>query len=238
MIASDVFRDVISAKREINLQTLKQVITLAVEIAREGREGRKIGTMFVISDSEAVLDQSRCMILDPLLYHPDESKHIDDDNMWETVKELAQLDGAFIISDDGIVISACRYINASSEGINLSMGLGSRHMAAASVTNHTNAIAVVVSESSIVRVFDDGEIVSEIIPELWLLKRYGLHLLEPFSRLSDEQITDVQGYTVLFLCKGDAQKRFSPKYFGGTLSSFHLRFDVLATSLSEGFGAQ
>jgi DNA integrity scanning protein DisA with diadenylate cyclase activity len=189
MIASDVFRDVISAKREINLKTLKQVIMLAVEIAREGQEGRKIGTMFVISDSEAVLDQSRCMILDPLLYHPDESKDIDDDNVWETVKELAQLDGAFIISDDGIVISACRYINASSEGINLSMGLGSRHMAAASVTNQINAVAVVVSESSIVRVFDDGEIVSEIIPELWLLKRYGLHLLEPFSRLSDEQIT-------------------------------------------------
>ena len=48
-------------------------------------------------------------------------------------------------------------------------------MAAASITKHSNAIAVVVSETSIVRVFDDSEIVAEIIPELWLLRRHGLH---------------------------------------------------------------
>jgi hypothetical protein len=75
--------------------------------------------------------------------------------------------GLFNISDDGIVLSACRYINASSEGIDLPLGLGSRHMAAASITKHTNAIAVVVSESSVVRVFDNGEIVSEIIDEVY-----------------------------------------------------------------------
>ncbi|NIV28165.1 MAG: hypothetical protein GWN58_01260, partial [Anaerolineae bacterium] len=92
--------------------------------------------------------QSTCLILDPLLGHPEEQKHLDDPNMRETVKELAQLDGAFLISDNGIVLSASRYINASSEGIDLPLGLGSRHMAAASITKHTNAIAVVVSESS------------------------------------------------------------------------------------------
>ena len=45
-------------------------------------------------------------------------------------------------------------------------------MAAASITLHTNAIAVVVSESSMVRIFDDGEIIGEIIPELWMLRHY------------------------------------------------------------------
>ena len=60
MIDEDIFQDVISTKRGVNLQTLKQVITLAIEIAREGREGRKIGTMFVVSDSEAVLNRSAC----------------------------------------------------------------------------------------------------------------------------------------------------------------------------------
>jgi diadenylate cyclase len=40
---------------------------------------------------------------------------------------------------------------------------------------------VVVSETSIVRVFDDGEIVAEIIPELWLLRRHGLHLKGAYS---------------------------------------------------------
>jgi hypothetical protein len=62
-------------------------------------------------------------------------------------------------------------------------------MAAASITNETNAVAVVVSESSIVRVFDNGEIVSEIIPEIWLLSRYSLHLEGRYSERTDDNLT-------------------------------------------------
>lgn len=188
---ADLLSKVCSSKRKINPETLEQVITLAIEIAREGREGRKIGTMFIISDSDEVLRRSRCLILDPLLGHQASNKHIDDPNMRETIKELAQLDGAFIVSDDGVVISACRYINASTDGIDLPLGLGSRHLAAASITKQTNAVAVVVSESSIVRVFDDGEIISEIIPELWMLRRYYSHIPKPYSERSEEDITVV-----------------------------------------------
>ena len=72
---SELFAEVCSSKRKINLKTLEQVITLAIEIAREGREGRKIGTMFIISDSEEVLKRSRCLILDPLFGHPKSKKH-------------------------------------------------------------------------------------------------------------------------------------------------------------------
>lgn len=172
----DLFCEICSEKRGINPETLKETIILAVEIAREGREGRKIGTMFIVADSQEVLKHSRNLILDPLYGHPDEVKRITDPDMRETVKELAQLDGAFIVSEEGIVVSACRYIDAFSEGITLPLGLGSRHMAAASITKQTNSVAVVVSESSVVRVIDDGEIVSEIIPELWMFKRYSSHL--------------------------------------------------------------
>lgn len=143
-----------------------------MEIAREGREGRRIGTMFVVSDAENVMKHSRSLILDPLLGHAAEVKQISDTDMRETVKELAQLDGAFVVSDEGTVVSACRYLDAFSEGIDLPLGLGSRHMAAASITKLTNSVAVVVSESSVVRIIDDGKIVSEIIPELWMFKRY------------------------------------------------------------------
>jgi DNA integrity scanning protein DisA with diadenylate cyclase activity len=185
----ELLRDICTEKRGINLETLEEVILLAVEIAREGREGRKVGTMFVISDSEETLKHSKSLILDPLLYHPEEDKSLKDVNMRETVKELSQLDGAFIVSDEAVVISATRYIDASSEGINLPLGLGSRHMAAASITNHTNSIAVVVSESAVVRIFDNGEIISEIIPELWLFRRHGLHLEGPLSMRSSDEIT-------------------------------------------------
>lgn len=178
---AELLRDICNEQRGVNLHTLEQVILLAVEIAREGREGRKIGTLFVVADTTATLKHSRCLILDPLWHHPVEQKRIDDPNLRETVKELAQLDGAFIVADDGITLSACRYLDASSEGIELPLGLGSRHMAAASITKQTNAIAVVVSESAVVRVFDGGELIAEIIPELWLLHRYNFHLTGSYS---------------------------------------------------------
>jgi len=187
----DLLDDICSPRREVNRATLEQVITLSIEIAREGREGRKIGTMFAVSDSDATLNRSKCMILDPLWNHPVSEKHITNPDMRETVKELAQLDGAFIVSDDGIVLSACRYIHAPFEGLELPLGLGARHMAAAAISHHTKAVAVVVSESSIVRVFDEGEIISEIIPELWMFKRYSLHLTGPYRTRSDEQLTVV-----------------------------------------------
>ena len=98
---------------------LEAVTVLAIEIARGGREGRKIGTLFVVSDTGRTMGNSRCLMLDPLLHHRDE--------------EPAQLDGAFIVSDHGIVFSASRYINASSDHVTLPLGLGSRHMAAASI---------------------------------------------------------------------------------------------------------
>ncbi len=187
----EIFCGVCSEKRGVNPETLKSTVILAVEIAREGREGRKIGTMFVIGDSEEVLKHSRSLILDPLFGHPDELKLIDLPDMRETVKELAQLDGAFVVSDAGVVVSACRYLDAFSEGIALPLGLGSRHVAAASITKQTGAVAVVVSESSIVRIFDDGEIISEIIPELWMFARYGTHLAGAVAELTEEDLTIV-----------------------------------------------
>jgi diadenylate cyclase len=175
----ELLKEICSERRGVNRRVLEQTITLAVEIAREGREGRKIGTLFVVGDSEAVLKSSRPLILDPLYGHPDESKRIDDPNIRETLKELAQLDGAFVVSNDGVVLSATRYIDTVSDALNVPLGLGSRHMAAASVSKRTGAVAVVVSESSMVRMFDDGELVSEIVPELWMLGQYSSQLEGP-----------------------------------------------------------
>ena len=173
------FRQICGPKENCQAKVLEQTIQLAVEIAREGREGRKIGTLFVVADAKAVLKRSRPLILDPLYGHPPEKKRICDPDMRETVKELAQLDGAFVVDGNGIVLSATRYINASSRRIDLPLGLGSRHMAAASICRDTRAVAVVVSESSVVRIFDEGRLISEIIPEIWLLGKTRLQVAEP-----------------------------------------------------------
>jgi len=72
---------------------LNAVMDVAIEIAREGREGRRIGTMLTVGDHEEVLRRSRCLILDPLAHHPPEARCILQPEARETIKELAQLDG-------------------------------------------------------------------------------------------------------------------------------------------------
>jgi diadenylate cyclase len=153
-------------------RTLEEVIELAVEIAREGREGRKIGTLFTVGDVDAVRERSRSLLLDPLYGHSAELLHISRPEFRETVKELAQLDGAFLVRSDGTFVSAGRFIDVDvSNETNFIAGLGTRHAAGASISRATSAVAVVVSQSSVVRVFARGELLAEIIPELFLLSR-------------------------------------------------------------------
>jgi len=189
MRRTQLFEEICSEKREVNAEVLKETVSLAVEIAREGREGRKIGTLFVVGDSGEVMKRSKPLILDPLQGHAEEDKRIESPDMRETIKELAQLDGAFLVSNSGVVLSAARYIDASSDNLELPLGLGSRHVAGASVSKQTNAVAVVVSESSMVRMFDDGELVSEIVPELWMIDGYTSRMDGRTFTRRDEEIT-------------------------------------------------
>jgi diadenylate cyclase len=157
---------------EVRRRTLEEVIQLAVEIAREGREGRKIGTLFVIGDVEETLSRSRPLLLDPLYGHAPELLHVERPEFRETVKELAQLDGAFLVDDDGTFAAAARYVDVELSAPEAFVpGLGTRHAAAASITAATKATAIVVSQSSVVRVYAGGKVRAEVIPELFLLSR-------------------------------------------------------------------
>jgi diadenylate cyclase len=55
--------------------------------------------------------------------------------------------------------------------VEVPLGLGSRHIATANISAVTNAVCIVVSESSVVRLFCHGKLVGEIIPELWMIDR-------------------------------------------------------------------
>ena len=145
---------------------LNALLDLTIDIAREGREGRRIGTLFTLGHSAAVLAHSRPLILDPLAGHTPHATSIFDDSTQGTLKELAQLDGAFVVAEDGTVRAACRYLDVPAEGVAVPLGLGSRHLAAASVSKALGVVAIVVSQSSIVRVFDAGELIAEITPEI------------------------------------------------------------------------
>lgn len=188
-----IFGDVCRQVRcsEGGRRTLEHVIELAVELSREGREGRKIGTLFVVGAVEDVLERSRPLLLDPLYGHPRDVLQVDLPDFRETVKELAQLDGAFLVENDGTFVSAGRFIDVDLvDPENFLPGLGTRHAAGASISRTTDAVAVVVSQSSVVRVFARGKLKAEIIPELFLLSRQ--HLLTPAAdvrRIPDAGIT-------------------------------------------------
>lgn len=156
-------RDLRQLETRVPLDTLKVVVDLAVEIGREGRESKSVGTMFVVGDTRKVLASSHPVGFDPVRGYNRRERNLDDPRVREGIKEIAQMDGAIIVSADGTVEAACRYLDAPAAGITLSKGLGARHWAAAAISRATKAVAVTVSESNgTVRIFQNGEVMLRI----------------------------------------------------------------------------
>ena len=142
----------------VDMEVVERLLRLASELAREGREGKPVGALFVIGDPDEVMTRSRQVVINPFLGHPEASRDFMDDALWETVKEFAQVDGAFVLTAEGIIVAAGRYVETD-KNVDLASGLGGRHLAAASITRTTKAIAVAVSASGAIRVFKDGRVV-------------------------------------------------------------------------------
>ena len=158
-------RDLRKLETRVPLDTLKMVVDLAVEIGREGREGKPVGTLFVVGDSRQVLASSHPAGFDPVRGYNRKERNLADPRVREGIKEVSQMDGAVVVSADGTVEAACRYLDCSAADITLSKGLGARHWAAAAISRATNAVAVAVSQSNgTVRIFHNGEVVLRIEP--------------------------------------------------------------------------
>jgi len=158
-------RDLQRLETQVPLETLRMVVDLACEIGREGREGKSVGTLFVVGNHRKVMELSQEQGHDPFKGYPKAERMIRSPRVRESMKELAQIDGAFVISADGVVQAAGRHLRASADEIMLSKGLGSRHWAAAEISKATDGIAIAVSESTgTVRVFQDGKVVLRIEP--------------------------------------------------------------------------
>jgi DNA integrity scanning protein DisA with diadenylate cyclase activity len=145
-------------------EVFETVLSLALGISLQGKEGRKpVGTIFVLGKHEDVLKFSHPMVINPFQGYPEEERNILDPRLKETVKEFSSIDGAFIFREDGVILAAGRHLDASGENIEIPLGLGSRHRAAAGITNLTDALAIVISEETGgVRIFHHGKIFMEI----------------------------------------------------------------------------
>ena len=158
-------RDLRALETSVPFETLKAVVDVAVEIGREGREGKAVGTLIVVGDVRNVLERTRALGFDPFKGYRRKERNLRDPRVREAIKEIAQMDGAFIVARDATVEAACRIIDAPNTGLVLPKGLGTRHWAAAAITNVTRSLAVVVSQSTgTVRLFQGGEVILRIAP--------------------------------------------------------------------------
>lgn len=158
-------KDLRKLDTQVPLETLRAVVRLSLEIGREGREGQPVGTMFVVGDTRKVLSMCRPMNFNPFRGYSQAERDIRNRHVREQIKDIAKLEGALIIRRDGVAVAACMRIEAHAAGLSLSMGLGTRHAAAAAISKCTNSIAVAVSQSSgTVRLFQKGEMVLHIEP--------------------------------------------------------------------------
>lgn len=149
----------------VSESVFEAVIKIAVEISTEGREGRSIGTAFILGDSANVLAKSSQLILNPFQGYRREERLITDPDMLDNIKEFAQLDGAFVISGDGVVEAAGRYITIDTGKVKLKKGLGTRHFSIAAMTQSTESIGIVISQSGgIIRIFRKGQIAATVRP--------------------------------------------------------------------------
>lgn len=155
--------DAMNLSSEFNSQVVEALVQLGLAVGQQGYESHSVGTIIVVGDSTAVMEKSRQLILNPFQGISEAERNVLDPQIRDAVKTFSVLDGAFIIREDGVVLAAGRYLQATSDKARLPLGLGARHAAAAAITIDTRAVSIAVSQTSgTVRVFKDGEIVLEL----------------------------------------------------------------------------
>jgi len=157
-----IYKILFTAKN-INPDVVKEVLEITIELGKKGREGKPVGSTFIVGDSGEVMNRSS-----QITYNPFQGSmvSIQDDVVRSMIKEYSRLDGAFVISGKGKILAAARFLECGKEGIKLPKGLGARHIAAAWITKTTDSLGIVLSESDkMIRIFWDGEMVEELDPE-------------------------------------------------------------------------
>jgi diadenylate cyclase len=155
--------DTLGLPPEFSSQVVEQILHVAMEIGAQGYEGHPVGTIFVVGDSKAVMELSRQLLLNPFQGVSESERNCMDPAIRDALKTFSVLDGAFVVREDGVVLATGRYLQAANGKVQLPMGLGARHSAAAAMTAQTKAVAITVSQTTgSVRVFKEGRIALEL----------------------------------------------------------------------------
>ena len=162
-ISTAMWKDRVISGTDVKEEVFDAVFHICMEISKEGREGKSVGTSFLIGDAKRVMEKSKQLILNPFEGHRSEDRNVANPELKENIKELAQLDGAFVIEGNGVIEAAARYITIDTSTVGIPKGLGTRHSSVAGMTQATKAIGIVISQSGgKISIFRDGRIVQEI----------------------------------------------------------------------------
>jgi len=127
---------------------LATLLDVAIEIGLFGIEAHPIGTILVYGATGQVLRRSRQLTFNPYHGYAERSRNISDREVRESIKIFAQMDGAILIRNDGVIAAAGRFLLVPPGETATVRGRGTRHQAAAFITRETRALAIVVSQTS------------------------------------------------------------------------------------------
>ncbi|KAF0095122.1 MAG: hypothetical protein E1N59_1168 [Puniceicoccaceae bacterium 5H] len=135
--------------KDVKVEVVERMIAIATELAVEGREGKPVGTLFVLGDAKRVNTMVKPLVLNPFYGYREEERNVLNPFMDETIKEFSVVDGGWVIRGDGVIESAGSLVHAPSEYYaDLPSGYGSRHSAAAAITQAADCLSVCVSAST------------------------------------------------------------------------------------------
>lgn len=143
--------------------TFDAVLGLCVELGHEGKEGKRVGLLVTLGDSDNVMALSHQLVLNPFEGHAEAERCVLYPAAKRAIREFSGMDGAIVIRSDGIIVAAGRYLQDLAPEGTVPSGLGARHRAAAGITSNTRCIAFAVSETTgDTRVFGGGRLLMTI----------------------------------------------------------------------------
>jgi PAS domain S-box-containing protein len=158
-IRADPWKYQILQGTQVDENVFDVVFHLCVEISQCGWEGHVVGTSFVIGDTKKVMEHSRPCTINSFEGQTRERRQITNPKNAEVIKGLAQMDGAFVIRENGYIEASGRHFIIDNLVLKIPEGYGTRHSSVAGITQMTNAIGFVVSTTGgKISIMKNGEI--------------------------------------------------------------------------------
>ena len=81
----------VNLTEKVHPEVFGAILNLSIELAAQGREGRKVGTSFIIGDHDRVLQLSRQMIINPFMGYSEAERNVLNPELKETSRNSPPL---------------------------------------------------------------------------------------------------------------------------------------------------